>query len=456
MALNPYFLQGSAGEQYLMQDLVNEQLRIYGIDVYYMPRKILGREKFSNEVIMSKFDDNFIIEAYLNNFEGYGDSTNIMTKFGLELKDEISLTISEERWQTFIEPFLEDLQENDSEETILTSRPREGDVIYFPLGERMFEIKYVEHENPFFQLGKNYVYELKCELLQLSDSEIIETSVEAIDDNMEDYGYVTTINLVAGIGSTAVGVASTAVGGIQFFSITNDGYDYTSAPTVSISTAPSGGINATAVATLNGGSISTVFVTNAGAGYTEPPTVTFTGGGGTGAAATATISDGVLRVITLSGVGSSYTLSPTITITGAATSTAVAEGVVGSGGSITEIRFTNTGFGYTADPTIAFNTPASVGVGTFEKNETVTGSLSGTTAKVKKYDENDNYLEVYINSGNFTPGEVITGSASSATRTVSSYNNEPEQEIEFSQNLDIEEFADDILDFTESNPFGTF
>lgn len=439
-----------------MQDLINEQLKIYGIDVYYMPRKILGREKFSNEVIMSKFDDNFIIEAYLNNFEGYGDSTNIMTKFGIELKDEISLTISRERWDTFIEPFLEDLQANDPDETILTSRPREGDVIYFPLGQRMFEIKYVEQEKPYFQLGRNYVYELKCELLQLSDSEIIESSVEEIDDNMEDYGYITRINLVSGIGVSAVGVASTAVGGIQFFTINNDGYGYTSAPTVSISTAPSGGIDATASATVSNGGISTIFVTNAGSGYTQPPNVTFSGGGGAGAAATATISDGVLRVITLSTFGSSYTLSPTITITGAATSTAIAEGVVGSGGSITEVRFTNTGFGYTADPEIAFNVPAAAGVGTFQKNETITGSLSGATARIKKYDENDNYIEVYINSGNFTSGEVITGSASSATRTVSSYNNEPEQEIEFSQNLDIEEFADDILDFTETNPFGTF
>ena len=134
-----------------------------------MPRKILGRETFSNEV-MSKFDDNFIIEAYLNNVEGYGENTDIFSKFGIETKDE-ALTISR-KMETFIEPFLESLQSADAGETLL-SRPREGDVIFFPLGERMFEIKYVEHENPFYQLGKNYVYELKCELLQLSDSEIL-------------------------------------------------------------------------------------------------------------------------------------------------------------------------------------------------------------------------------------------------------------------------------------------
>ena len=459
MALNPYFLQGSAGEQYLMQDLINEQLKIYGIDVYYMPRKILGRETFSNEVIMSKFDDNFIIEAYLNNVEGYGENTDIFSKFGIETKDEVSLTISRERWETFIEPFLEGLQANDADETILTSRPREGDIIFFPLGERMFEIKYVEHENPFYQLGKNYVYELKCELLQLSDSEIIETSVEQIDDSVEDEGYITTVSL-AGIGSTAVGTATTVSGGVQFITIVNDGYEYSSAPTVSISTAPSGGVDALAFATVNsGGGISTVYITNPGAGYTEAPTVTFSGGGGNGRVATATIADGAIT-IAISTAGSNYYTDPTITFdispTGiGSTATPIFDVVTGVGGTVIGVNFVNAGAGYTADPNITFSSP-TIGIGTFQKNETVTGSLSGTTAKVKKYDENDLFLEVYINSGNFTVGEAIVGSASSASRIVASYNNEPSQEIEFSQNLEIEEFADDLLDFTEINPFGTF
>ena len=110
MALNPFFLQGSASEQFLMQDLVNEQLKIYGLDVYYIPRKILGSEKLSREVTLSKLDDNFIIEAYLDNYEGYGANSEILSKFGVQLKNEISLTISEERFQLSIEPFLRDVK----------------------------------------------------------------------------------------------------------------------------------------------------------------------------------------------------------------------------------------------------------------------------------------------------------------------------------------------------------
>ena len=236
MARNPYFLQGSKQEQYLLQDLINEQLKIYGIDVYYIPRKIIGTETLSREVTMSKLDDNFIIEAYLDNYEGYGGNTDIMTKFGIELRNEISLTISREKFDTYIVEFLKDLKEQDASEIILDSRPREGDVIYFPLGERLYEIKNVEHEKPFFQLGENYVYQLQCELLRLED-EIIDTGVAEIDNAVIDEGYITTINLTgSGINATATaGIALT--GSVRKVELNNDGYNYTSAPTVAISPA---------------------------------------------------------------------------------------------------------------------------------------------------------------------------------------------------------------------------
>ena len=99
MARNPYFLQGSKQEQYLLQDLINEQLKIYGIDVYYIPRKIIGTETLSREVTMSKLDDNFIIEAYLDNYEGYVTNTDIMSKFGIKLRNEIYLTISRKKYE---------------------------------------------------------------------------------------------------------------------------------------------------------------------------------------------------------------------------------------------------------------------------------------------------------------------------------------------------------------------
>jgi len=459
MARNPYFLQGSKQEQYLLQDLINEQLKIYGIDVYYIPRKIIGTETLSREVTMSKLDDNFIIEAYLDNFEGYGGNNDIMTKFGIELRNEISLTISREKFDTYIVEFLKDLKEQDASEIILDSRPREGDVIYFPLGERLYEIKNVEHEKPFYQLGENYVYQLQCELLRLED-EIIDTGVTEIDNAVIDEGYITTINLTGdGVNATATaGIALT--GSVRKVELNNDGYNYTSAPTVAISTAPVGGTDATAVAITTSNSIFEVLITNAGAGYTVAPTITFSGGGGIGAAATAILGDGSVQTLTITNPGSLYLNAPIVTLAGSANtsigSSAEVISTIGTGGTVTEMRIRNAGFGYTVAPTVGISTAPSIGTGVFVSNETVTGSLSGTTARVKKYDKDAKTLDVYINSGTFTAGENIVGATSNATHTVSAFKSDPGIQIECAQNEEIEDLADDILDFTESNPFGTY
>ena len=129
MALNPFFLQGSHGEQRLVQELINEQLKIYGVEVTYIPRKFVRKETIIEEVTSSKFDDNFLLEAYVNTFDGYSGAGDIMTKFGVSLRDEVTLTISQERFEDFISPFLD--QESDAEVEV-TMRPREGDLIYFP------------------------------------------------------------------------------------------------------------------------------------------------------------------------------------------------------------------------------------------------------------------------------------------------------------------------------------
>src|SRR6056300_32956 len=152
MALNPFFLQGSYGEQRLVQELINEQLKIYGVEVTYIPRKFVRKQTIIEEIQSSTFDDNFLLEAYINNFDGYGGAGDIMTKFGVSIRDELSLTISKERFEDFIAVFLDDM---DDDEIEVATRPREGDLIYFPLGQRIFEVKFVEHEQPFYQLGKN-------------------------------------------------------------------------------------------------------------------------------------------------------------------------------------------------------------------------------------------------------------------------------------------------------------
>ena len=201
MTLNPFFLQGSPNEQFLVQDLINEQIQIFGVEVYYLPRKIFKTDDIIREIQSSKFDDVFMIEAYINNYDGYAPDSDIMTKFGLRLKNEISLTISRERYEEFIAPFLEGISSGIREGRIteydfadLITRPKEGDLIYFPLGERLFEIKRVEHEKPFYQLGTNYVYELSCELYEY-ENELIDTAIEEVDNTVEDEGYITSLTL---------------------------------------------------------------------------------------------------------------------------------------------------------------------------------------------------------------------------------------------------------------------
>jgi hypothetical protein len=462
MALNSFFLQGSPNEQRLIQEIINEQLKIYGVEVIYIPRKFVRKETILKEVSSSKFNDNFALEAYVNNFEGYSGQGDILTKFGVNLKDELSLIISKERYEDFISPFLE--TDND-DEIVLSFRPKEGDLIYFPLGQRLFEVKFVEHEQPFYQLGKLYIYELKCELFEYED-EVIDTSIHEIDTQIQDEGYITTLTLI-GIGRAATATAQIGSGYVRNIILNNDGYGYTSPPTVSISPAPTGGITATAdvISTLNLGfySIKDIVLTNAGIGYTVPPSISIIGTG-TGASATCTIERNdfglVSTNITDNGVG--YSTSPTIRVIGdvGLGETSILESVVGTGQTISRIRIRNTGIGYTSSPQIIIDPPPIItGIGNYIFNEIITGSRSGTKARVKSWDLDTKILKVSIvdnaTSRGFFPGETITGSISNAQYSTESYDNWNPYD-KYGDNLQIQQEADTILDFSESNPFGTY
>lgn len=476
MALNPFFLQGSTNEQFLIQDLINEQLKIFGIEVYYLPRKIFKSDNIIKEVISSKFDDSFLIEAYLNNYEGYAPGSDVMTKFGINLRNEISLTISRERFEEFISPFLEGISSGIRDGLItdytfgdLVTRPKEGDLIYFPLGERLFEIKHVEFEKPFYQLGKNYIYELNCELYEY-ENELIDTSIEEVDGTVDDEGYITTINLV-GIAATATAVAGISSGYVKEIILNNDGSGYTSTPTVSIS-APISGTRATAVALtepFNGKrSIKSIVLTNAGSGYITPPTVTISGGGGTGAAATCSIGlstdFGVSSIVVTNG-GSGYSVVPQVIISppSGIGGTATAIATINNNNEISEIRIINAGYGYTEAPTVEFSSLPNTGIGTYVYNEIVTGSTSGTQARVRNFTRRLDLsainppieLQVSINSGKFYPGEVLVGSISSSRYIIESYDTNS-YEDPYDSNEEIEIEADAILDFSESNPFGEY
>ena len=473
MALNPFFLQGTREEQSLIQDLVNEQLRMYGIEVYYIPRKYITTKTIIKEVIESEFDNAYPIEAYLNNYEGYSDNTQLLSKFGIQSTNEISLIISQERFKEYITPLIKNL-----DNIRLSTRPKEGDLVYFPLGDRLFEIKFVEHEKPFYQLQKNYVYELQCELFRYED-ELIDTGIDEIDDtligNETDglspdgistiLGITQTLTLI-GTGATATATASIVDGGIQFITVTNRGGGYSSIPTVGISSAPAGGLTGVATAIMIGGinvcnlnvnpqlkSVQNVDVVNSGYGYTTTPLIRFIGGGGSGAAATASIGDGVVGIVTLTSSGSGYTTSPTITFTGISSVSAAATAVVSAAGTITAINITNAGLGYTEAPTITISDPNLGSTGDFIFNELVTGSSSGTTGRVRTWNPTTNILEVSNITGTFVVGENIVGSTSGASHALLNVDTNPTDDG-FADNFEIQTEANGILDFTEHNPFG--
>ena len=471
--LNPYFQQGARTEQNLLQDLINEQLKMYGVEVHYLPRKYVTEKTVIREVIQSTFDDAYPIEAYVENVDGYGDNPTLLSKFGIQATNELNLIISKERWENYIQPLIKN-----ETNVKLSTRPKEGDLVYFPLGDRLFEIKYVEHEKPFYQLQKNYVYELRCELFRLED-ELIDTGIDEIDDVLvggeltgetEDgistlTGPSQTLTLV-GTGVTATAVISLFNGGIQNFVVSNRGSNYSSLPRVAISSAPSTGTTGIGTAVFIGGirvctdnlnpalkSVQQVDIINPGAGYTVPPSVQFIGGGGAGAAATAVINTGVVGLATITNAGAGYTVNPTITISGVSTVSAAATAIVSAAGTITAIHFTNSGAGYTVAPTITIANPDLDSVGNFTFNEVVTGSISGTTARVKRWDSTTNELEIYNVAGDFTVGEDIVGSTSGATHQLRVISTDPADDG-FADNITIETEADSILDFSEQNPFG--
>ena len=484
MVLNSYFLQGSTGEQSLMQDLVNEHIQIHGIEVYYLPRKIFKTDNIIKEIQSSKFDDSFLIEAYLNNIDGYAPDSDIMTKFGLRLKNEVNLTISRERFEEFISPFLEGISSGIRDGQItgytfgdLIERPKEGDLIYFPLGERLFEIKRVEHEKPFYQLGKLYTYDLSCELFEY-ENEFIDTSIAEVDNQLKDEGYITTINLV-GIGQTAQATVGVSSGRVTEIFLNNDGSGFTSAPTITFSDAPNGGHRASAVAiTTQRANVTSIFrleMTNAGAGYTVAPIITIAGGGGSGAAATCSISTtfGVQQVVVgVAGTGYSFTPNVSVATPPSGINTAVLNPIftssAGAGAGINTVRILNSGIGYTSGPiSLDFSGPTS-GIGTFYYNETVTGQSSGVTAIVKDFDSGvqvstagtvtvigETKLRVSLNTGEFFEGETIVGSISTATYTIKTHDLDSHDQPSDS-NEEIELEADSLLDFSESNPFGEY
>lgn len=176
MATNPYFSRGngmgSAGEQNLIQSLITESIQVYGQDIVYLPRTSVREDEILGEDVLSKYTNAFTIEMYLQNVQGWNGSNELFSKFGIQMTDNATFVVSRRRWDDSYKKFGDANQ--------LPVRPMEGDLLYFARTRALFEIKFVEHLDPFLQLGKFYIYSLQCELYRYS-SETIETGIEDID-----------------------------------------------------------------------------------------------------------------------------------------------------------------------------------------------------------------------------------------------------------------------------------
>tara|TARA_Y100000004_G_scaffold155494_1_gene180107 strand:+ start:22 stop:906 length:885 start_codon:yes stop_codon:yes gene_type:complete len=285
MPTSPYFptyYGGTSGEQGLLQDLVDEQIKLFGTDIYYMPRTIL-RDNTLDDIIYNKYTEQFQIEMMLQNVEGFGSPSEFISKFGLRITDEVRFSVSQRRWDA-------EVAEHNPTLTV-NGRPNEGDLLYFPLTQDLYEIKFVEREDPFYQLGKIYYYTMTAEIYEYG-SDDISTGVAEID------------------------------------------------------------------------AIETIF------------------------------------------------------------SNAIAL------------------------------TMAVGGTGDFTIGETVSGSTTGTEAEVKSWDAATRVLQVINRTGTFATGEAMTGNDSSAVHVVGTFDTLNNTNSEYDQNRVIEDTADNIIDWTEGNPFG--
>ena len=283
MPTSPYFPSyygGTTGEQGLVQDLVDEQIKLFGTDIYYLPRTLIT-DGVLDDVIYNKFESQFQVEMLLQNVEGFGSPSEFISKFGLRITDEVRFVVSQRRWEEAAAGY----------NLTVPGRPNEGDLLYFPLTEDVYEIKFVEREDPFYQLGKIYFYTMTAEIYEYG-SDDISTGVAEIDE------------------------------------------------------------------------IETLF------------------------------SNAIALTLSVGGTG------------------------------------------------------------TFQVGETVTGSTTGTEAEVKSWDDSTRIMQVINRTGTFATGEAITGNTSSAVWVVGTFDTLNNTNSEYDQNRVIEDAADNIIDWTEGNPFG--
>lgn len=384
MARNLYFSEKVRSEMDLYADLVIESLKIFGQDVYYLPRDLVNEDVLLGDDVTSRFPTSHKIEMYIENVEGFDGEGDLFTRFGVEIRDEATFVVSRTRFSAQVRR-----PDND----IATDRPTEGDLIYLPLTNKMFEIQHVEHEQPFYQIENLPVYKMRCTLFEYS-GEDFDTGIEDIQDieKTGSYQYVLSV-IPTGSGAATATLDSD---GVNSLTLTDSGNYYTSTPTIRFigggDSSFSLGDSATATATISGGRITGITLTDSGSNYATVPSVNFSGGN-TGVDSAYSVGDTIQQ-----------TLSGNINITG-------------------EIqRIVNDSAGDSSQHIFL----AHVGADDGKYHTFVTGS------------EIINITQ----SGVVGRGLTVTGVR------------EDNKISETEQNDIFRDFSDDFLDFSEDNPFG--
>ena len=454
-----YFPQygGNTTEQNLVQDLVDEQIKLFGCDVFYVPRVSI-KDKSLGEVIQSEFNQSYMIEMMLINVEGFGAGSEFVSKFGLRITDEITFVVSRRRWEQSANPALN---------LAVDGRPNEGDLIYFPLTEDIYEIKFVEREQPFFQLGKQYFYILTAELYE-QGADKFDTGIDEIDDIEREFSNITTLDLGLTTRQQATGTTTVNAGGqVTSATVTLAGTGYNVAPTVTVSGSGNGAIIESKIA--DGGVISLTVVA-AGSGYTTAPTITIDAppeainffkdehvviGGFVqqSAARNWTSADSIITVTALGNFDPTFaTTTQKKYFYWKFEDTRISYVYTYNGTAVTNVP----GYFYYDAANLQYIINAYTETTTSGQRATMYDLDSATIAEVADWNGVTYKLEVMNRTGNFLDGDLIRGVESNAIYTLGSFSTINNTSTEFDQNQQIEDGADDIIDWAERNPFGEY
>ena len=446
MATNLYFSDKVVSEQRLYEDIVIESLKMYGQDVYYLPRTIVDKDEIFNEDIPSQFSNAYKVEMYIENVDGFDGEGDLFTKFGVEIRDEATFIVSRKRFGNTAAQY-------DNE--IDGERPREGDLIYLPMSKSLFEISHVEDEQPFYQIANLPTYKCRAQLFEYS-GEDLDTGVIDIDNIEVDNTYQYVLYYTKPVTATATSVIDSN-GTVTSISLADSGDGYRETfPDLSFASPPGGVVTAASIVTT-------------GLGYIGAQNVATTGGTGTGFTVNTTGAGGIVSfsinqggtgyvvgdVVTIAGGGGNATIEID-TITNNTTATGTARVV---SGQVSILSITNAGTGYTTAPAVSIEAPQAV---SFDRGETIQQTFaSGVKMSAEVVMQKDSDAALYVthvgaDDGKFhtfiADRDIIgqTTNAISTLKSTSELNNMANTE----DNTDFDVEGASFIDFSENNPFG--